>query len=150
MSKNGNVLIKVKEENEKMKICPKCELNWIEDNDEYCPMCCVHKKIERPVREYIRTGGEIGSKFYNFLVNCGYKEFTNNGQPSTVHSYMTAIEKVCLWENCTWLTLAQEINTIAREYDFGGSRETFGNQSHRTVYNALVAYSWFVKKYRIA
>lgn len=133
-----------------MKICPKCELNWIEDSEESCSACSQKKiKVSRPIREYMRTGGGIGEKFYMFLVNCGYKEVTENGQPSTVHSYITAIEKVCRWEKLTWQALAKDITSIVRDYDFGGKRESFGNQSHRTVYNALVAYSWFIKKYRI-
>ncbi len=133
-----------------MKLCLKCELNWIEDNEECCSVCAQQKqKANRPIREYIKTGGEIGAKFYDFLVDCGYKEFTENGQPSTVYSYITAIEKVCLWEKFTWQTLAKEIGTVVENYDFGGKRESLGNQSHRTVYNALVAYSCFVKKYRM-
>lgn len=131
-----------------MKICPKCELNWIEDDEEFC-LVCTHKKVERPVREYKLTGGEFGVKFYGFLVDCGYKEETSDGKPSTVHSYITAIEKVCRWERLTWIELAKDIKSIVKDYDFGGRRENYGNQSHRTVYNALVAYACFVAKHKI-
>ena len=133
-----------------MKICPKCELNLIEDGEEYCPLCS-QAMVERPHidRGFARNGGETGRKFACFLADCGYKEVTDNGQPSTVYSYITAIEKVCHWENLTWQTLAKNIGVIVKKYDFGGTKEAFGNQSHRTVYNALVAYSKFIRIYKV-
>lgn len=94
-------------------------------------------------------GGELSKNFYKFLVDYGYKEFTEKGQPSTVASYVNAIENVCCWENLTWHELAQTITTIVKEYDFGGKHEDSGMLSHRTVYNALVAYYRFARKNRI-
>ena len=131
-----------------MKLCPKCNLNWIDEHEQSCSICGQTRR-SRPVREYSKTGGIIGSSFYEFLVNRGYKEFTEDGKPSTVHSYMIAIEKVCLWEKLTWLELAKNIGSIVKDYGFGGKREAYGNKSHRTVYNALVSYFWFVKKEKI-
>ena len=94
-------------------------------------------------------GGEISKNFYNFLVDCGYKEFTEKGQPSTVASYVNAVENVCCWEKLTWSELAQRIISIVKAYDVGGEHEDWGMLSHRTVYNALVAYYRFVRKNRI-
>ena len=134
-----------------MKICPECELNWMEDQEDICPICMQKRRIRKnSIKGNQQIGGEIGEKFYDFLFSCGYKEFTDNGQPSTIHSYLMAIEKVCRWEKLTWIALAKDISIMVKHYDFGGKRESFGNQSHRTVYNALVVYSWFVKKYKIA
>ena len=134
-----------------MVICPECQLNWMEDGEDVCPICMQQRHLQKnSIKEQRQIGGEIGAKFYNFLFDCGYKEFTENGQPSTIHSYTMAIEKICRWEKLTWIALAKDIARILKRYDVGGIRESFGNQSHRTVYNALVAYSWFVKKYKIS
>ena len=130
-----------------MVICPECQLNWMENGEDVCPICMQKRHLKKNSQ---RIGGEVGKKFHDFLFSCGYKEFTESGQPSTIYSYLMAIEKVCRWEKLTWIALAKEISTMVKHYDFGGKRESFGNQSHRTVYNALVAYSWFVKKYKIS
>ena len=124
------------------------EIKILDVDNSNLPLKVKEEDKEERVTLTIRSirGGEISKRFYNFLVACGYKEFTEKGQPSTVSSYVNAIENVCIWENITWQDLAQKIDLAVKEYDFGGKHEEWGILSHRTVYNALVAYYHFIKK----
>lgn len=133
-----------------MKICPKCQLNWIfNDKEDLCAICKKESVKREAPKKYLHKGGALGNGYYNFLAERGYKEETWDGRPSTIHSYIKAIEKVCQWEKMTWLSLAQSIRKTVKEYDIGGIKEENGNCSHRTVYNALKQYYYFLKKEKI-
>ena len=84
-------------------------------------------------------------QFENFLIDQGYKTETPSGNPSTVYDYIKRVEKVCEWENFTWLQLAENIDKIVRLYDVGGAKESCGNLSHRAVINALKRFREFVR-----
>jgi len=85
-------------------------------------------------------------QFKEYLIKRGYTITTPSGKPSTVYQYLKSIEKVCEWEHTTWADLAKNIGTILAKYDIGGSRENFGNKSHKTVINALKRFSEFLKE----
>ena len=85
--------------------------------------------------------------FEQFLISEGYRVTTPSGHPSTVYSYLNAIDKVCEWEGfSTWSQLASCINIIVNEYDIGGKKESYGNLSHRTIINALKQFRTFVNR----
>jgi len=84
-------------------------------------------------------------QFEEYLIKRGYAVTTKSGNPSTVYDYLSRIEKVCEWECTTLADLAKNIGTILAKYDIGGSREKFGNKSHRAVINALKRFSEFLK-----
>jgi len=85
-------------------------------------------------------------QFKEYLIKRGYAVTTSSGNPSTVYDYLSRIEKVCEWEYTTWADLAKNIGIILAKYDTGGSRENFGNKSHKTVINALKRFSEFLKE----
>lgn len=87
----------------------------------------------------------LEKQFEDYLIEKGYKVETPSGQPSTVYDYIKRINKVCKWENMTWDTLAQNINSIVTKYDIGGSKEDKGAISHNSVINALKRYSEFLQ-----
>ena len=84
------------------------------------------------------------NQFEKYLLDCGYKEYTESGRKSTVYSYLNKIEEVLKWENLTWEELANKITKISKQYDIGGINEKIGASSHDTVINALKAFEKFV------
>lgn len=85
------------------------------------------------------------SRFKNYLIECGYKEYTPSGLPSTVYQYVNAIEKVRVWEGFSYAEIDENIDELCREYDYGGSRAKLGAIGHSTVINALKKYRVFLK-----
>ena len=85
-------------------------------------------------------------EFENYWILQGYSLTTPSGNPSTVYDYIKRIDKVCIWENCTWETLATNISNIVRVYDIGGLKENLGNSSHRAVINALKRFRDFLNQ----
>ena len=85
-------------------------------------------------------------EFENYLILQGYSLTTPSGNPSTVYDYLKRIDKVCIWENCTWEMLAMNISQIVRMYDVGGLKENWGNLSHRAVINALKRFRDFLNQ----
>ena len=84
-------------------------------------------------------------KFEAYLVSKGYSVETPTGKPSTVHDYCGRIEKICKDRNITWDKLAENIVSIAAEYDVGGVKQDVGAQSHNAVRNALLRFKEFVE-----
>ena len=80
---------------------------------------------------------QMRQAFEAFLIGKGYRQTTPGGHPSTVRDYISRIDRVCQWENCTWQELAQRIDGVVARYDVGGDREELGMKSHRSVINAL-------------
>ncbi len=83
-------------------------------------------------------------EFEYFLESKGYSKFTPSGAPSTVYDYIKRIDKVCYYEYCTWEELAENIDSVVRDYDIGGKKEHIGNISHRAVINALKRFQEFL------
>ena len=78
--------------------------------------------------------------FKDYLISCGYAEYTPRGLPSTAFDYVERIKKVLEWESMSLTELNQNINSICREYDSGGTKQELGDTSHRAVINALKRY----------
>ena len=83
------------------------------------------------------------TQFKTYLIEKGYSLTTPSGYPSTVYDYQKRIDKVCVWEHCTWEELASNIENIVIQYDIGGDKEQFGKRSHSAVINALKRYRDF-------
>ena len=87
--------------------------------------------------------GAIQEQYEMYLEAAGYAVFTVNGSASTVPQYSRAIEKVIQKENLTWAELKKNIDNVIPKYDVGGVFEDFGNQSKKTVINALRRFGEF-------
>lgn len=83
-------------------------------------------------------------QFERYLIDCGYKQITPSGKPSTVYDYIKRIDKICEWENISWEQLATNIHIILPQYDVGGNKEDLGKKSHNAVINALRRFSDYV------
>ena len=90
--------------------------------------------------------GPIPTAFEKYLINAGYKEETDDGAPSTVYSYVNAVESVRAEEGISWDTLKADIDDIVDKYDEGGLMSWFGAKSNKTVINALKRFAEFVGK----
>ena len=88
--------------------------------------------------------GSIPSAFEKYLIGKRYAVETDSGNPSTVYSYLNAVESIRVDEGVSWDTLKANISTILPQYDVGGAREAFGAKSHRTVICALMRFADFV------
>ena len=85
-------------------------------------------------------------RFTQWLIEKGYPEFTPAGNRSTARDYPFRVEQVCENENLSWDALAAQIDSVIPAYDRGGVKEAKGNQSNRSVINALKRYREFVKE----
>lgn len=83
-------------------------------------------------------------KFREYLVQNHYREYTGNGVPSTIDKYVNSVNKVCCREGLTWEEAAYCIDDLVSDYDKGGKNEEFGNNSNRTVINALKKYRDYI------
>lgn len=83
-------------------------------------------------------------QFKNYLIKKGYKQTTPSGNPSTVYDYIKRIDKVCELESFSYQELADNIETVVKQYDLGGTKEDLGNKSHRAVINALKRFQDFI------
>jgi len=85
-------------------------------------------------------------QFEEYLMKRGYSRTTPSGSPSTVYDYVKRIDKVCEWEETTWQGLARNIQMVLAQYEAGGIKEDYGNQSHRAVINALKRFSEYLSE----
>lgn len=85
-------------------------------------------------------------KFYNYLVEAGYREYTDKGRKSTVYSYCNRIDLICELEGLSWEEMPNMIAAILPKYDVGGIYEEFGKKSNYTAINALRAFAEFCRK----
>lgn len=86
-------------------------------------------------------------QYLKYLIEQGYKQYTPSGNPSTIYSYIKAIERVMNWERIeSWSDLAKVIQEICAKYDEGGEKEKLGMMSNKTVINALKRYQEFAMK----
>ena len=93
---------------------------------------------------HVAVRGSIELAFEEYLVNAGYKEETDSGNPSTVFSYIHAIKKVLEEEGLSWYALQNDIENIVPIYDIGGLKQHIGAKSNHTVINALKRFNEFV------
>ena len=71
-------------------------------------------------------------KFYNYLVEAGYREYTDKGRKSTVYSYCNRIDLICELEGLSWEEMPNMIAAILPKYS--------------TAINALRAFAEFCRK----
>ena len=91
------------------------------------------------------VSGPIATAFEAYLINEGYATETPSGHPSTVYSYISAIENDVLdEEHISWDMLKSNIDSILPVYDVGGKKEHIGAKSNYTVINALKRFAEFV------
>jgi hypothetical protein len=91
------------------------------------------------------VSGPIATAFEAYLINEGYATETPSGHPSTVYSYISAIENDVLdEEHISWDMLKSNIDSILPIYDVGGKKEHIGAKSNYTVINALRRFAEFV------
>jgi|GEM_PF-1590514 len=85
-------------------------------------------------------------RYRDYLIKLGYKEYTPSGNPSTVYQYIKSIELVMYHENYNyWQDVADNIDELIPKYDIGGKKEKIGNQSKRSVINALKRFEEFLR-----
>ena len=91
------------------------------------------------------VSGPIATAFKAYLINEGYATETPGGHPSTVYSYISAIENYVLdEEHISWDMLKSNIDSILPIYDVGGKKEHIGAKSNCTVINALRRFAEYV------
>ena len=90
--------------------------------------------------------GPIPSAFENYLIDAGYAVETDSGNPSTVYSYLNAVESVRAEEGISWDTLKADIDDVVDKYDEGGLMSWYGAKSNKTVINALKRFAEFAVK----
>jgi hypothetical protein len=90
--------------------------------------------------------GPIPSAFEQYLIDQDYAVETDSGNPSTVYSYLNAVESIRVDEGMSWDTLKANISAIVPEYDVGGAKELVGAKSNKTYINALKRFAEFVSK----
>ncbi len=90
------------------------------------------------------TDAVLKEKFYSYLREKGYKEYTPSGNKSTLYDYLGRIERICKDEEITWNELSKQINKFVQDYDTNGVKSELGEKSHRAVINALKRYQEFI------
>ena len=126
-----------------MKKCPKCEINYILDNQEVC-FSCKGSSLPRHDGCPIGVGQGLEKEFLKYLIKQGYKEYTSSGMPSTALQYVSAVKEVISREWLSEDSFKKQIKEIISKYDFGGKEEVYGMKGHRTVINALKRFREFL------
>ena len=86
--------------------------------------------------------------YKDYLVEKEYKEFTDNGAPSTVGHYARYVELVRKERGFLTLSdMAKEIDTLVEEYDDGGKYSKEGERGHETCINALKRFKEFLASF---
>ena len=101
--------------------------------------------VKKTVTKTMPTG-PIPTAFEKYLITEGYAVETNSGNPSTVYSYVNAVESVRAEEGISWDTLKADIDDIVDKYEEGGLMSWFGAKSNRTIISALKQFAGFVGK----
>ena len=102
----------------------------------------VSRTSKKPAK--IRIKGAIEQDFENYLIASGYSIETPSGNPSTVNSYITAVNSILGDEGLSWNSLIDQIDRIVPIYDEGGAKEDVGSKSNYTYLNALRRFQDFV------
>ena len=102
------------------------------------------KRIGKKPTGKVKSKGSIQTKYEAYLESAGYPVVGISGNDSTVPAYSRAVKKVIKNESITWVDLEKNISTIIAKYDVGGGCEDLGNQSNKTVINALKRFGEFV------
>ena len=105
------------------------------------PTVVKTKRTGRKPTSKVVVKGPLQIEYENYLIAAGYPVKGKSGNKSTVPSYSRAVEKVIDREGTTWNQLENDIASIIKKYDVGGSEEDFGNQSNRTNINALYRFA---------
>ena len=130
-----------------MKLCEKCGINYIDDNEQYCPFC----KEEQPKK--IKKNGcykpfhisePIEKEYLELLIDWGYKEETENGLQSTAYKYVWAINLVKNKEAISYENLIKDIDKYIKKYDKLGKNHSLGKLSHNTVICSLKKFKEFI------
>ena len=116
----------------------------IADEQKSAPIA-KDNQVKKEAKVYFAAENrDLLSDFKNYLIQCGYAEYTPRGLPSTVYDYVGRIRKILEWESISLEELNCEISTICNEYDIGGSKQKLGELSHRAVINAIKRYREFL------
>ncbi len=91
-----------------------------------------------------KPAGPIEAAYEKHLINAGYSTETPSGLPSTVNTYIRAVESVLTEEGMSWDTLKTDIANIVPIYDVGGKKELIGSRSNSKVISALKSFEDFV------
>lgn len=75
--------------------------------------------------------------FGKYLIKRGYKEFTPSGLPSTAPQYRIAVSDIKSYECMSLEIFCKNIDSIIKEYDVGGIKQSLGERGHKTWINAL-------------
>ena len=130
-----------------MKLCEKCELNYIPDDEQYCPLCQeTQKKKKKRVGVYkpFHITDQIEREYFNLLVDWGYKEKTDSDLQSTAYRYVWAINLVKNEEGINYETLIKDIDKYIKKYDKFGKKSKLGALSHNTIICSLKKFKEFV------
>lgn len=92
----------------------------------------------------IKIKDTIEKDFEEYLIASGYSVETPSGNPSTVNSYITAVNSILEDEGLTWNGLITQISKIVLLYSEGGEKEDIGSKSNYTYLNALRRFADFV------
>ena len=92
----------------------------------------------------IKIKDTIEKDFEEYLIASGYSVETPSGNPSTVNSYITAVNSILEDEGVTWNSLITQISKIVLLYSEGGEKEDIGSKSNYTYLNALRRFADFV------
>ena len=83
-------------------------------------------------------------QFENYLIQRGYKEFSEQGSKSTVFDYSFRISKIIEKEGITMQQLADNINEYLKLYSPKGEKWSIGSRSHVSYWNSLKQFRKFV------
>ena len=144
----------------KYKKCPKCELNYISEDEDLCETCkeTLKKTVIGKSHAGILENQQLGGQRFNidlsgyglYLKARNYGVFTKQRKESTTMAYVRAVVRICQDEKMSFEELLQEIEQFVKIYGLNGAKKDKGqirNGTWRNALNRLQDFNEYIKIY---
>lgn len=140
----------LQEEKMAFRLCPKCHLHYIKDDEAMCSFCKTAIKNNKTIKTKKAFAAKLTNSQLNgerfdlnydgyrrYLIKRGYVVMTDKGTVSTVYSYEYALTCIAEVEYKSFGEMLRDVDELVREYGSNGTKSDMGQNGHGTWISAL-------------